>query len=214
MANSWFQFKHFKIVQDKCAMKVGTDGVLLGAWVPLEGARRILDVGSGTGLIALMLAQRAPEADITAVEIDQDACLQSVENIQQSPWFKRLKVVNTDFRHFSQGDDGLFDLIVTNPPYFVGSQPSSGEARSIARHTTLLGYNELIEGVVRRLKPEGRLALILPATPIAYAWFSIARARSSVSQCSMRLSGQFAITQNRFAPRRTAVRKISGNRRS
>lgn len=163
MANAYFQFKHFRIIQDKCAMKVGTDGVLLGAWTPIEGAQSILDVGSGTGLLGLMLAQRAPEAEITAVELDQDACLQSLENVQQSPWANRVEVINVDFRLFSSVDKRRYDLIVSNPPYFVNSQRSSVEARTVARHTTLLSYYELIEGVMRLLKPEGRCSIILPA---------------------------------------------------
>lgn len=163
MANAYFQFKHFRVIQDKCAMKVGTDGVLLGAWTPVEGVHSILDVGSGTGLLGLMLAQRAPKAAITAVEIDQDACLQSLENIRQSPWANRMEVVHDDFRLFSRVDKRRYDLIVSNPPYFMGTQRSSLEARYVARHTTLLSYMELIEGVLQLLNPEGRFALILPA---------------------------------------------------
>jgi tRNA1Val (adenine37-N6)-methyltransferase len=163
MANVFFQFKHFRIIQDKCAMKVGTDGVLLGAWAPVEGVQSILDVGSGTGLLGLMLAQRAPEAAITAVEIDQDACLQSLENMQQSPWANRMEVVLGDFRRFARVDNRRYDLIVSNPPYFVGAQPSSIEARNVARHTTQLSYMELIRGVLQLLNPQGRFSLILPA---------------------------------------------------
>jgi tRNA1Val (adenine37-N6)-methyltransferase len=163
MANAYFLFKQFSIFQDKCAMKVGTDGVLLGAWAPVEGVQSILDVGSGTGLLALMLAQRAPEAKITAVEIDQGACLQSIDNIGKSPWGNRIQVVNEDFRHFSMVDNRSFDLIVSNPPYFVNSKSAANAARNVARHTILLSYHEFIEGALRLLKPDGLLSLILPA---------------------------------------------------
>lgn len=162
MPNAWFQFKQFKIVQDKCAMKVGTDGVLLGAWAPVHGVESILDVGSGTGLIALMLAQRVPDASITAVEIDKMACLQSMENIHQSPWSDRMEVVHDDFKQFSRRDMAPFDLIVSNPPYFVDSKPSFVEARNMARHTIHLNHKELVEGAVRLLKPRGQLAIVLP----------------------------------------------------
>jgi tRNA1Val (adenine37-N6)-methyltransferase len=170
MGNAYFQFKRFKILQDKCAMKVGTDGVLLGAWTPVERAQTILDVGSGTGLLSLMLAQRAPEAMITGVELDSDACAQSRENIQRSPWNSRIEVLEADFRQFSQQSRQNFDLIVSNPPYFIDSQHSGDESRSLARHTSRLSYAEFIEGVLRLLTPEGLLSVILPA--LNYPFFS------------------------------------------
>ncbi len=163
MANAYFQFKRFTVFQDRCAMKVGTDGVLLGAWTPVETSHSILDVGSGTGLLALMLAQRAPAAEITGVEIDQEAWLQSKENVHQSPWADRIQMVNEDFRPFSRAGKRHYDLIVSNPPYFMNSKPSSTEARSVARHTSMLSYGELLEGVLRLLKPAGRFSIILPA---------------------------------------------------
>ena len=101
MSNHYFKFKQFTVWQDRCAMKVGTDGVLLGAWVSVEGCKRLLDVGTGTGLIALLLAQRAPQAEITAVEIDEAAAGQAAENVAASPWQERVKIVCENFRTFA-----------------------------------------------------------------------------------------------------------------
>ena len=144
-------------------MKVGTDGVLLGSWTPVEGAITILDVGSGTGLLSLMLAQREPEAKITGVEIDKDAWMQSLDNILQSPWNERLQMVNADFRQFSLDTERAYDLIVSNPPYFIDSKKAPDAARSVARHSAFLNYRTLVEGALRLLKPDGKLSIILPA---------------------------------------------------
>ncbi|MGN0035710.1 MAG: tRNA1(Val) (adenine(37)-N6)-methyltransferase [Bacteroidaceae bacterium] len=160
MANPYFQFKQFTVWHDRCAMKVGTDGALLGAWADVSGARRILDVGTGTGLVALMLAQRCPEALLTAVEIDADAAAQAAENVFRSPWPERIRVVCADFASFDAAD--RFDLIVSNPPYFVGSLPSPDQRRSCARHASALTYADLLVRAASLLAPGGRLALVLP----------------------------------------------------
>lgn len=160
MANSFFRFKQFTVHQDKCAMKVGTDGVLLGAWAPVENITSILDVGTGTGLISLMLSQRSI-ATITAIDIDEGAVCQARENFEQSPWKERLNVLHTDFNTFQPS--GLFDLIVSNPPYFVNSLKSPDAQRSIARHDNTLTYNNLFRGVSQFLAPEGIFAVIVPA---------------------------------------------------
>ncbi|MDR2859827.1 MAG: methyltransferase [Mediterranea sp.] len=159
MSNPFFHFKQFTIRQDECAMKVGTDGVLLGAWAPVECVRRILDVGTGTGLIALMLAQRSP-AFITALEIDKSAACQAGENVRCSPWNDRIEVVCTDFRTFMPKDK--YDLIVSNPPYFVDSLLSPDKQRSIARHDYRLSYLDLIQGTKQLLSPQGMFAIIIP----------------------------------------------------
>lgn len=141
-------------------MKVGTDGVLLGAWAPLRPAdRRILDVGCGTGVIALMLAQRAPWASLTALDIDPECVAQARENADRSPWGERIVCCCQGVQHFEAEP---FDLIVTNPPYFIDSLRSPDAARSVARHAASLPFEELVEAACRLLKPEGRLALILP----------------------------------------------------
>ena len=115
MSNAFFQFKQFTVWHQKCAMKVGTDGVLAGALAPVEGMKHILDVGTGSGLIALMLAQRCHEANIRAIEIDDDAAAQAEENFAASPWAERLQLIHGDFNE--DVSNKLFDLIVSNPPY-------------------------------------------------------------------------------------------------
>ena len=137
MSNPFFQFKQFTIRHDKCAMKVGTDGVLLGAWAGTESCNRILDIGTGTGLIALMLAQRS-KAAIDAIDIEADACLQA------------------------QASTHLYDLIVSNPPYFVDSLKCPNLQRNTARHTDTLTLEDLLQYSRKLLTPQGRIALILP----------------------------------------------------
>lgn len=141
-------------------MKVGTDGVALGAWVPVTGVTRILDIGTGTGLIALMLAQRSvADCQIVAVELDPDAAAQAAENVARSPWSTRIEVVTAAVQ---QLDTEPFDLIVSNPPYFVHGQSFSCAARQQARHTSSLSHEELLEHGSRLLAPNGRIALVLP----------------------------------------------------
>ena len=115
MANPYFQFQRFTVYHDKCAMKVGTDGVLVGAWANIDNANRILDIGTGTGLIALMAAQRT-EATIDAIDVDGDACLQATENVQHSPFANRINILHTDLEDFLPGQQGGYDRIVKNPP--------------------------------------------------------------------------------------------------
>ena len=115
-----FKFKQFNIEQDKCSMKVGTDGVLLGAWANVENATNILDIGTGTGVIAVMLAQRAPLAQVSGIEIDEAACEQAVENMQASPFADRLKAELMPIQDFAKLSRSEFDLIVSNPPFFSG----------------------------------------------------------------------------------------------
>ena len=148
-----FRFKQFYIEDNKCAMKVGTDGVLLGAWCP-KGTR-ILDVGTGSGLIARMLMQRCPEAHIDAIDIDPDAAEQAKENGIRA-FQARLQDWKLDIGH-------CYDLIVSNPPYFQNSLKNPDKGREMARHTDTLSYTELIQHSARLLQEGGRLALILPA---------------------------------------------------
>ena len=155
-----FRFKQFAVEQDDVAMKVGTDGVLLGAWADCEGAKRILDIGTGTGLIALMLAQRNTEAKIHAVEIDSTATQRARSNFDMSPWAERLDVECCAVQAFEPGEK--FDLIISNPPYFVDSLLPPDAKRSTARHTHDLTFEELDKAVCRLLADDGRFALILP----------------------------------------------------
>ena len=144
-----FRFKHFAIQDDRCAMKVGTDGVLLGAWCPT--GTRILDVGTGSGLIARMLMQRCPEADVEGIDIDDVAVEQACKNGVKS------------FVSSLQEWQGTYDLVVSNPPYFQNSLKNPDEGRKTARHTDTLSYAELVKHSARLLKEDGQLAVILPA---------------------------------------------------
>lgn len=142
-------------------MKVGTDGVLLGAWVNiLNEDKKLLDIGTGTGLIALMMAQRAADAKIDAVEIDRDSAEQAAANIAESLWSKRVELHHVNICDFD--NNFKYDLIVSNPPFFSDSLLPSQQSRSAARHTILLTFKDLIDSVVRLLEPAGRFALILP----------------------------------------------------
>lgn len=158
MSNNVFKFKKFAVNQDLCGMKVGTDGVLLGAWA--RGGDRVLDIGTGTGLIALMLAQRFPEAKITAIDIAEEACRQARENVSASPFIHQVQVEQTSLQEFESASQ--FDCIVSNPPFFVDSLPNPDVARSMARHTTTLPYRMLFAGVKRLLTPSGRFSAIIP----------------------------------------------------
>lgn len=141
-------------------MKVGTDGVLLGAWMPIRKEdRRLLDIGTGTGLIALMAAQRAPEAEITALDLLEECTRQARENADRSPWGKRIHTRQGAVQHFEAAP---FDLIFSNPPFFEESLHSPDPSRTLARHTDTLPFAALLSAVMRLLAPHGRFALILP----------------------------------------------------
>lgn len=164
--NTGFTFKQFHVSHEHCAMKVGTDGILLGAWAPLFLANinkpvRVLDIGTGSGLISLMLAQRCEGLlNCTAIDIDADACKQAQINVSNSPWFNSIEVQHTAMQQFSCHDK--FDLIVSNPPYFVHGQTFDSAARQQARHTNTLLHTELIDSALPLLSECGHLALVLP----------------------------------------------------
>ncbi len=160
MSNTSFQFKQFTIHQDRCAMKVGTDGVLLGAWVDLTNKKKLLDVGTGTGLVALMMAQRLGDVDITAIEIDEDAAIQANENVQDTPWKDRVGVKHCNFLSYSTIQK--FDGIVSNPPYFANDLISPDKQRTLARHNNHMSYAELINKVASLLSNDGSFSVILP----------------------------------------------------
>ncbi len=177
--NLGFRFKHFFVRHDRCAMKVGTDGVLLGAWTPCEQSEirngkykisnqksqisnlksKILDIGTGSGLIALMLAQRCPNAQIDAIDIDPDAVSQARDNFAASPWSDRLHVTQCALQEWQEKD---YDLIVSNPPYFVNSLKNPDDKRCLARHTDSLPFSDLIAESAKRLVPNGVLSVIAP----------------------------------------------------
>lgn len=182
-----FTFKQFAICQDRCAMKVGTDGVLLGAWARVEHCSRVLDMGTGTGLVALMAAQRS-RAHIVAIDLDADAVAQATENVLASPWADRIQVVEADARELAQWrmEDGEwrmenesshseascqlsilnsqfpFDALLCNPPFFENSLKSPDSARTMARHTDTLSFDELARSAARLLAPEGELSVVIP----------------------------------------------------
>ncbi len=166
MSNSFFQFKQFSIFHDKCAMKVGTDGVLLGSWVNCINNDNILDVGSGSGLISLMLAQRS-KALICAIDIDDDAFEQTLFNAANSPFSNRIEVIHSSLQCFSP--EKTFDLIVSNPPYFINSLKSPGQSRSTARHDDNLPLAVFFEKSQDLLTKGGRIAVILPFDLLEYS---------------------------------------------
>ena len=144
-------------------MKVGTDGVLLGAWSDTTGAANILDIGTGTGLIAIMLAQRAATGTaIHAVEIDEEACGQAMENMQNSPWADHLTCFHTSIQDFAKQTRQRYDLIVSNPPFFSGGTFSSSQDKNSVRHTVKLPHGDLLSAVRSLLSPDGRFCMILP----------------------------------------------------
>lgn len=155
-----FRFKQFTIHQDRCALKVGTDGVLFGTWVDHRGAARILDIGTGTGLLALIAAQRDPLARIDAVEIDDASAEQAAENCAASPWADRIRVYRMDVRRMAATEP--YDLIVCNPPYYAGYSTSPDVRIGLAKHSGELLFSELIDAVGRLLAQDGRLAVIIP----------------------------------------------------
>jgi tRNA1Val (adenine37-N6)-methyltransferase len=162
MSNSYFQFKQFRVSQDRCAMKVGTDGTLLGAWA--RGGRRILDIGTGTGLIALMMAQRFPQSLVTAVDIDDDAVSQAVANVAASPFAGRVVVKNVDIRTMQlEPGEAAYDAIVANPPYFNMSLKCPDSRRTMARHTDTLSYRDLMTTAHSLLDDRGEMTVVIPS---------------------------------------------------
>ena len=160
MAKGLFEFKQFTIHQEECAMKVGTDGTLLGAWASArEGFCRILDIGTGTGLIALMMAQRYPEAEVMGIDIDEKAVFQANSNVQASPFSSRVHIQQADVSSFTEKP---FDSIVCNPPFFVDSLTCPNARRSLARHAETLTYETLMQSVKRLLDKNGVFSVIIP----------------------------------------------------
>lgn len=159
MANNWFQFKEFLIEQDQSAFKVGTDGVMLGAWADVKGVRSVLDIGTGTGLLALMVAQRS-NAEITAIEIDQPSFEQARINVTVSPWSERINIVHTSLQEFNTKK--RFDMIISNPPFFQDSLMPVDKGRMHSRHNTQLTIDDLVRYSKPMLLPEGRLCFVFP----------------------------------------------------
>ncbi|MDH5607955.1 MAG: methyltransferase [Cyclobacteriaceae bacterium] len=161
MPNSYFQFKNFTIQQGMCGMKVTTEGCLLGAWIPVETANSLLDIGTGTGLLPLMCAQRGT-MPVTAIEIDQDACVQADENFQNSPWRDRLSVIHSPVQTFADSTKQTFDLIVCNPPFFTNNLKPSDPKRNMALHTDTLPMADLIQAIAALLSDTGSAYVLYP----------------------------------------------------
>lgn len=161
LAKMGFTFKKFHITQHRTAMKVGTDGVLLGAWA--EGGAHILDIGTGTGLIALMMAQRFPSAHIDAIEMDEGALADARLNIMRSPFKDRISVIGVTLQRYRAQADRPYDAIVCNPPYFINSLKNPLQQRAAARHTDTLSYGELARHAAGLLKEGGTFSVIIPA---------------------------------------------------
>jgi len=158
MATDYFRFKQFTVRQERCGMKVGTDGTLLGAWA--RGGKRVLDVGTGTGLISLMMAQRFCEAEVTGIDIDAEATMQATGNVAASPFATRIRIEQADVRSY---EGRAFDAIVCNPPFFVSSMESPDARRTMARHAQTLNYAELMRHAWRLLADDGELSVVIPA---------------------------------------------------
>jgi tRNA1Val (adenine37-N6)-methyltransferase len=169
MANSYFKFKQFTIHQDKCAMKVCTDACLFGALLPpnpLKGECHVLDIGTGTGLLSLMIAQKSNEVKIDAVEIDTQAAAQATGNIAASPWADRIHVFNEDILTYRSGEK--YDCIISNPPFFEDDLQSADEAKNNAKHDTALNLLQLLQVVNGKLAKDGFFAVLLPYHRVRY----------------------------------------------
>lgn len=161
MSNSWFQFRQFIIHQDKCAMKVSTDACIQGAWTPIgRQVKHVLDIGTGTGLLSLMLAQRSADIQIDAVELDRQAYTQACGNVLASPWADRIKMWQQDIRTFQP--QHAYDLIICNPPFFNNSLLGDDTQRNSVRHTLSLAHTELFTVAERLLSASGYASILLP----------------------------------------------------
>lgn len=171
MANNYFRFKQFTVYQDACAMKVCTDACLQGAYTAAylqahaPGIQRVLDIGTGTGLLSLMLAQQLPAAMIRGIELDKAAAGQARSNFTASPWCERLEVIEEDARGMEA--DVLYDFIITNPPFYESDLKSGDHLRNQAMHATTLGYTDLVKVIGRQLKDDGGFSVLLPYRPFA-----------------------------------------------
>jgi tRNA1Val (adenine37-N6)-methyltransferase len=164
--NNYFRFKQFTIIQERSAMKVGTDGVLLGAWTKVPQAGSILDIGTGTGVIALMLAQRSADALVTGIEYEMEAAREATENAENSPWSNRLNMLHISFQDFYKTCPAKFDLIISNPPFFINSRKPKEGKLSAAKHNHLLPLDDLALGIANLLSDDGIFSLILPAISV------------------------------------------------
>ncbi|MCE9841178.1 tRNA(1)(Val) (adenine(37)-N(6))-methyltransferase TrmN [Proteus terrae] len=158
-----FTFKQFFVAHDKCEMKVGTDGVLLGAWAPIDNVKRALDIGTGSGLIALMLAQRASQIEhLDGIELDEKAASQATENAQESQWRSLIHIHHDDIYHYAEQAQNKYDLIVSNPPYFEPAIACRNDVREQARYTKTLTHEGLLDSAQSLITEDGLFCVVLP----------------------------------------------------
>lgn len=178
MSSEVFETKHFKVRQDRCAMKIGTDGILLGSWAQATDGLDILDIGCGTGIIALMMADRFPHSHVDAIDIDGDAATQASENFATSPYASRMKAYNSSVQDFRpeikvstieelKSLDGKYGAIVCNPPFFVDSLTCPDDKRTTARHTLSLSFSDLAHAAFRLLAYGGLFSVVIPTDSLA-----------------------------------------------
>ena len=180
----YFQFKHFTVQQTRDVMRVNTDGVLLGAWTPEVDGRRILEIGTGTGVIALQLLQRGARW-VDAIDIDAEACQQAQENATASPFASQIEVFHTPFQLFAETCEAPYELVVSNPPYYVDSLPSPNARRNQMRHALSLPTEDLLEGLELCLTPTGRFVAIFP---LAEGSAFVAQAAGAGFYCSRQVA--------------------------
>jgi tRNA1Val (adenine37-N6)-methyltransferase len=184
MANDYFKFKRFTVHQEHAAFRITTDSVLLGAWAALGGVMHVLDVGTGTGILALMAAQRST-ARVVAIEPDRNSFMQAGLNITASPWPDRITLLNMTLEEYLRGTPLLYETIITNPPFFNASLPNPDVRKAVTRHSITLTHAGLLEASLRLLTPDGTLQLVLPVNE---AKEFAARAQASGLYCWRRLS--------------------------
>ncbi|MCI6724331.1 MAG: methyltransferase [Bacteroidales bacterium] len=199
----YFQFRQFGVTQGRAAMKVGTDGVLLGSWEAIHGTpSHILDIGTGTGLLALMMAQRFPAAHVTAIDIDEGALADAADNISASPFSRRITLAGESLQTFVAHPSACcqYDVIVCNPPYYDNSLQPPDTSRTTARHTGTLPFRDLARAAFRLLSPSGDLCVILPTE-------SLRLFTAETAMAGLTLSAHYAVkTVPRKAPRRHLLR--------
>jgi len=197
MSNEYFQFKQFTVVQERGAMKVTTDACIQGAWTTvLPGTKYVLDIGAGTGLLSLMLAQRYTNIITDAIEIDADAAQEARDNVVASPWKDRINILEGDVRNYAF--QRKYDLIISNPPFFNNSLLGNEAGKNTARHTVSLSYAELLKVMEENLEDDGRVSIMLPTTEYI-RWKSLAVTRKWFE------SGSLSVRHRAHAPAKRVV---------
>lgn len=207
MSNSYFAFKQFRIEQGRTAMKVSTDACIQGAWTPVNAHHQyILDIGAGTGLLAMMLAQRQPDAVVDAIELDEQASLDALQNIAQSPFASRLRLFTADVRKAIF--DRQYDLIVCNPPFFTRSLLGPESKRNQARHDIHFSQQDLLNALAKHLNPQGQASVLLPVKEHA-SWAELLHRNGWLMQQQLEIRPRVGAAPNRIVS--LCSRHSSGN---